>query len=256
MDEDEILLDGLMRSRYSQILTYPGTDLVEAKARIKQLSEIGVSALRFRGVTQIGGIPVLGKGCVGVVTQARLEGEIVALKIRRLDADRPSMNDEARLLRLANSVDVGPRLISATKNFLAMELFRGIPLFRWAERSQGGRRVVRELVTRLLTCCFMLDSIGLDHGELSHAPRNVLVNRFGQPCIVDFESASTARRVANVTSLLQYFLFGRVSKTLHASQIFPDRRNIVKALGEYKHDGSVENYQGVLGALGCYERFL
>jgi putative serine/threonine protein kinase len=219
-------------------------------ARVRELSEMGISALRFRGVTQIGGIPVLGKGCVGVVTQAYLEGKLIALKIRRLDADRPSMNDEARLLRLANSVNVGPRLISATKNFLVMELFQGIPLFRWAEGSRISGRVVRELVTRLLTSCFMLDSIGLDHGELSHAPRNVLVNRFGHPCIVDFESASTARRVANVTSLLQYFLFGRVSKTLHASQIFPARRNIVKALREYKDEGSVENFESVLGSLG------
>jgi putative serine/threonine protein kinase len=248
--ENEIPLRGFLQSRYSRILTYPSTDPEEAKARIRELSEIGISALRFRGVTQIGGIPVLGKGCVGVVTQARLEGKLVALKIRRLDADRPSMNDEARLLRLANSVNVGPRLISATKNFLAMDLFQGIPLFRWAEHSRESGRAVKELVKRLLTCCFMLDSIGLDHGELSHAPKNVLVNRFDQPCIVDFESASTARRVANVTSLLQYFLFGRVSKTLHASQIFPDRRNIVKALGEYKREGSVENFQGVLGALG------
>jgi putative serine/threonine protein kinase len=248
--ENEISLHRLLQGRYSNILTYPGTNPEEAKARVKELSEIGISAIRFRGVTQIGGIPVLGKGCVGVVTQARLEGKLVALKIRRLDADRPSMNDEARLLGLANSVNVGPRLISATENFLAMDLFRGIPLFRWAERSSTSRRMVRDLVRRLLACCFMLDSVGLDHGELSHAPKNVLVSKFGRPCIVDFESASTARRVANVTSLLQYFLFGRVSKTLHASRIFPDRRNIMKALGEYKHEGSVENFQSVLGALG------
>jgi len=96
----------------------------------------------------------------------------------------------------------------------------------------------------------MLDSIGLDHGELSHAPKNVLVAKSGHPCIVDFESASTARRVANVTSLLQYFLFGRVSRTLHASRVFPDKRNIVKALGVYKREGSVENFQCVLDALG------
>jgi putative serine/threonine protein kinase len=248
--EKEIPIRGLLRSRYSHVLTYPRMDAEEAEARVLELSGMGISSLRFQGVTQIGGIPVLGKGCVGVVTQARYEGKLVALKIRRLDADRPSMSDEARLLRLANSVNAGPRLVSATKNFLAMELFRGIPLFRWAEHSRAGRRVVRELVTRLLTSCFMLDSIGLDHGELSHAPKNVLVNRFGQPCIVDFESASTARRVANVTSLLQYFLFGRVSKTLHTSHVFPDRRNVVNSLGEYKREGSVENFQSVLGALG------
>lgn len=250
MLENEIPLDGLLRSRYSRVLTYPNTDQKETKTRVLELSEIGISALRFRGVTQIDGIPILGKGCVGVVTEASFEGKLVALKIRRLDADRPSMNDEARLLRLANSVNVGPRLISATKNFIIMELFRGIPLFRWAEHSRASGRVVRELVKRLLTSCFMLDSIGLDHGELSHAPKNVLVNRFDQPCIVDFESASTARRVANVTSLLQYFLFGRVSKTLHASRIFPNRKNIVRVLGEYKDEGSVESFQSVLGALG------
>lgn len=250
MNENEIPLHRLLEPRYSRILTYPGTDTKEAKARIGELSEIGISAFRFEGVTQISGIPVLGKGCVGVVTQARLEGELVALKIRRLDADRPSMNDEARLLRLANSVDAGPRLISVTKNFLAMELFRGIPLFRWAEGSGASGRVVRQLVSRLLRCCFMLDSIGLDHGELSHAPKNVLVAKSGHSCIVDFESASTARRVANVTSLLQYFLFGRVSRTLHASRVFPDKRSIVKALGVYKREGSVENFQCVLDELG------
>ncbi len=250
MNENEIPLRRLLEPHYSRILTYPDTDTKEAKARIRELSEIGISAFRFEGVTQIGGIPVLGKGCVGVVTKARLEGELVALKIRRLDADRPSMNDEARLLRFANSVDAGPRLISATKNFLAMELFRGIPLFRWAEGSGASGRVVGKLVSRLLSCCFMLDSIGLDHGELSHAPKNVLVAKSGHPCIVDFESASTARRVANVTSLLQYFLFGRVSRTLHASRVFPDKRNIVKALGVYKREGSVENFQCVLDALG------
>jgi putative serine/threonine protein kinase len=240
----------LLGARYAHILTYPSSNLREAKSRIRELSGIGVSALRLEGVTLVNGVPVLGKGCVGIVTQARLDGELVALKIRRLDADRPSMNPEARLLRLANSVGVGPRLITSTKNFLAMELFDGIPLFRWAESSDQSRRAVKQVVARLLRDCFSLDSIELDHGELSHAPKNVLVNQSSYPCIVDFESASTARRVANATSLLQYFLFGRISRSLHASRIFPDRRNILKALARYKHEGSVESFQCVLESLG------
>lgn len=250
MHENEIPLRGLLEPQYVRILTYPGTDPKAAKGRIEELSQMGVLALRFEGVTRIGGVPVLGKGCVGVVTQARLDGKLVALKIRRLDADRPSMNDESRLLRLANSVDAGPRLISATKNFLAMELFRGMPLFRWAEGPDAKGRLVKKLVLSLVKCCFTLDSIGLDHGELSHAPKNVLVNNTGQPCIVDFESASTTRRVANVTSILQYFLFGRLSRTLQATRVFPNKRNIVKALGEYKRESSVENLERVLDTLG------
>jgi len=217
---------------------------------------MGVSGIRFDGSSRIEGIPVLGKGCVGVVTQAVVEGELVALKIRRLDADRPSMVEEARLLRLANAVDVGPRLIGATRNFIVMKLFRGLPLFRWAENMYPGKTMVKSAMADLLGACFRLDAVGLDHGELSHAPRNVLVDKVGRPCIVDFESASTVRRVANVTSLLQYFLFGSISKSLHTSNMVASRRKIVKALGAYKREGSVESFQFVLRVLRLNESLL
>ena len=238
----EIPVGELLSPPYSQILTYPKIDVEEAKRRINELSGMGVSTLRFKGVTLVGGVPILGKGCVGIVTQARLDENLVALKIRRLDADRPSMNNEARLLRLANSVNVGPRLITATKNLIAMQLIDGIPLFRWADSLAPHRKAVKQVLARLLSASFSLDSIGLDHGELSHAPKNIVVNRFGVPSIVDFESASTARRVANVTSISQYFLFGRISRNLDASKIFPQRKRIINALAEYKHQGSVEGF--------------
>jgi len=246
---EEIPINKLVGTSYSRILTYPSSDPTEAKSRVRELSAAGVTALRFSGLTLIDGIPVLGKGCVGVVTQGILDGKPVALKIRRLDADRATMKDEGRLLRLANSVNVGPRLIAATKNFLAMELFRGVPLFKWAENSGPSKMRVKQVLSELLNACFRLDAIGLDHGELSHAPKNVLVSQTCKPCIVDFESASTVRRVANVTSILQYFLFGRISRSLHASRIFLGKGNILKTLGRYKQERSVESFQRILEAL-------
>jgi len=215
-----------------------------------------VSAIRFDGSSRIEGIPVLGKGCVGVVTQAIVDGELVALKIRRMDADRPSMMEEARLLRLANAVGVGPDLIGATRNFTVMKLFRGLPLFRWAEYLHPGKTTVKSTMANLLLACFRLDAVGLDHGELSHAPRNVLVSKGGRPCIVDFESASMVRRVANVTSLVQYFLFGSISKNLHTSNMVASKKEVVKALGAYKREGSVENFQSVLRVLRLNESLL
>jgi putative serine/threonine protein kinase len=195
----------------------------------------------------VDGIPVLGKGTVGLVVQATLDKVPVALKIRRMDADRPSFYDEGRLLRLANSVDVGPRLITITRNFLVMELISGLPLFRWVERNNSQSQV-RSVLRGLLQDCFKLDVIGLDHGELSHAPRNVLVDSKGRGCIVDFESASTSRRVANVTSLIQYFLFGQLASKLGA-RLYRNRRTIVKTLTEYKRDGSVACFQSILETL-------
>jgi len=244
-----IPLNLIPRSRYARVLNYPAHDDEQSATRLRELEATGVTAIRFIGPSMIDGVQILGKGCVGLVTQAVLEDRLVALKIRRADADRPSMYAEARLLRLANSVDVGPRLIIATKNFLVMELFDGMPLFRWADRDRGSN-LVRNIVVKLLDSCFRLDGIGLDHGELSHAPKNVLVGGAGKTCIVDFETASATRRVANVTSLLQYFLFGSISKTLQTSKFFPHGRLILKALSLYKGEESVESYQNLLGSLG------
>jgi len=210
---------------------------------------MGVDALRFRGRTLIDGVPAVGKGCVGIVVEARIQGKPMALKIRRVDADRPSMQDEARLLRVANAVDVGPRLVTATRNFLVMGLFPGIPLVRWAESAGAHKSRLRQLLTNLLNQCFRLDAIGLDHGELSRAPKNVLVDGRGVACIVDFESASLVRRVANVTSLLQYFLFGSISKTLHSPTVFPRKKAVLKTLTAYKQEGSIENFDRVLRTL-------
>jgi putative serine/threonine protein kinase len=235
---------------YSRILTYPRRSDEAVKGRIQELVQIGVTELCFEGSTLIDGIPILGKGCVGLVTKATLDGLPIALKIRRADADRSSMMNEGRLLRLANSVDVGPRLIAATKNFLAMELITGVPLFRWAESSFTAKKTrVKHLLRSLLEDCFRLDAIGLDHGELSHAPKNVLVSRAGEPFIVDFETASTARRVSNVTSLLQYFLFGQISTRVRASIRLPRRDTALKALVDYKRDGSVQAFQNILRVL-------
>ena len=243
----ELQTSALLDTKYSRFITYPLKDAEEARSRVQELSAIGVSKLHFEGSTMLDGVPVLGKGCVGLVVQATLDNVPVALKIRRMDADRPSFQEEGRLLRLANSVDVGPRLITVTRNFLVMELITGLPLFKWVEQNKS-RRQVKGVLRGLLQDCFKLDLIGLDHGELSHAPRNVLVNSKGRGCIVDFESASTSRRVANVTSLIQYFLFGQLASKLEL-KLYKSRKTVLKTLTEYKQDGSVACFQSILESL-------
>jgi putative serine/threonine protein kinase len=245
----EVPLGAIVSTRYAKVLNYPAQNDAEVEARLIELAGLGVTDIRFAGPSLIDGLRILGKGCVGLVTEATLERRPVALKIRRSDADRPSMHEEAKLLRTANSVSVGPPLIAATTNFLVMELFEGVPLFRWATEERRGERSVKVILLKLLDACFRLDGIGLDHGELSHAPKNVLVGRNGKTCIVDFESASMVRRVANVTSLVQYFLFGGISRTLGIPKIIQQRSNVLHALSRYKHEGTVESYRHLLETL-------
>ena len=74
--------------------------------------------------------------------------------------------------------------------------------------------------------CFRLDQIGLDHGELSKAPKHLLVDKTKRIFIVDFETASIERRVANVTAVCQYLFGGNSSASKILDEIFGEKNRL------------------------------
>jgi putative serine/threonine protein kinase len=194
---------------------------------------------------------VLGKGCVSIVVVARCSEGEAALKIRRVDANRPSLSQEAELQSLANSVGVGPKLYGYTDNFILMELIRGVNLPDWVKNLKGRgtasnlRRVCRELLVK----CWKLDRAHLDHGELSNLSKHVLVGDRVE--IIDFESASTKRSVRNLTSAAQYlFVGGPVASKVRRVLNLKDCNTIIEAIRSYKRErGSEEALQLLLKRL-------
>jgi len=197
-------------------------------------------------------VSVLGKGCVGVVVKAFAGTSRVALKIRRVDADRAKMKHEADLLRKANSVDVGPKFLGVSKNFILMEYVDGSLFPQWLKTVEGKRRrtCIRNVLRLALEQCWRLDKAGLDHGELSHAPKHVIIKNGDTPCIVDFETASTTRRTSNVTSLCQYFFLANPT----AEQIAKKPGNVhqeelKRRLRAYKEHKTRETFENVLNTV-------
>lgn len=192
----------------SLILCYPNPTDPEVRSRIEELSALGVEAIIFKGKTTISRLPVLGKGHVGIVVAALCGDRELALKVRRVDADRRSMRREAEMLERANRVSVGPRLFDYNDNFLLMDLVEGTNLTEWLMEVRDADRV-RETLRGLMEKCRRLDEEGVDHGELSRAHRHVLVAPSGEARILDFETASASRRVSNVTSIANYLFFNK-----------------------------------------------
>ena len=110
------------------------------------------------------------------------------------------------MLEIANSVDVGPRLLRASDNFILMELLEGELVQDWMTYRNPDRDkfIVVEMLRDVLNQCFRLDKTGLDHGELSQARKHILVGSSGLPKILDFETASITRKPSNLSSLSQY----------------------------------------------------
>lgn len=235
------------------VLCYPRPKASEVRSRVLELGSIRVRALELTGSHQIGRVRVLGKGCVGIVVKARLDSTEAALKIRRMDADRRDMGHEANMLRLANSVGVGPRLLAQSQNFLVMEFVNGVPLRRWVELLPQARskKRVRKVIAGLFDDCFSLDQAHLDHGELSEAPKNVLIDEADNPHIVDFETASDGRRPSNVTSIAQYLLIGGgPAKSLRRIMKWRRRISLIRALRDYKQSPDSERFVRIKTVVG------
>ncbi len=245
-----ISLERLTQEPYVRILCYPHPTKSELQKRLKQLQRLGVIAIEFEGKKEIAGVHVLGKGCVGIVTLAYVGTQRVALKIRRTDADRSTMLHEAKMLARSNSVNVGPELYGCAKDFMLTEFIDGQLLPEWLGRRKG-KNVVRSVLRLLLEQCRELDRISLDHGELSHAPKHVIITGSGLPRIVDFETASINRRPSNVTCICQYlFVTGPVADRISKLLGKTDRDVVLSSLRDYKKTRKEACFEDVLDALG------
>ncbi len=248
MQSEHVSLDGLTRTPYIQVLTYPRIDLRLAKSRVKQLEELTVDELVFEGRTRIGRLGILGLGTVGVVVKAKAAGRLCAVKIRRTDANRPSMEEEVRITTLANRVGIGPEVFGQTKDIVLMKLLESTEISDWLKglSGQGTRYEVRKMVHALLNQCRKLDIMGIDHGQLSNLRKHAVIVE-GVPWIIDFESAGTQRKPRNVTTAAQYLLVGgAVSPRLRRMLGVRDTLTLTGLLADYKWDLSDFSYSKIL----------
>ncbi|MFQ5929872.1 MAG: serine/threonine protein kinase [Acidobacteriota bacterium] len=246
-------LSELAEEPYSSVLGYPAARTKkELEERVGELEGIGVKGIIFEGRSKIGRLGVLGKGYVGIVVKALLaDSSYVALKIRRTDASRESMEREACLLKIANSVGVGPRLLASSRNFLAMDFATGTRFIDWIKPERDAEEV-RTVILEVLEQCFRLDATGLDHGELSNLRKHVIVGE--HVTIIDFESSSTGRRTSNVTAASQFLFIGspiapKVRKVLGTGPA----DEVIRFLAEYKNDHNRESFESLLRVLKLRE---
>ena len=241
-----VSVENLPKEPYASVLCYPKASKFEIQKRLMELQKHGVTSLEFVGNANAFNVPVLGKGFVGMVVVAHLSGERIALKIRRVDADRLGLQHESRMLRRANAFQVGPRFRDVSRNFLLMELIEGAVLPEWSE-TQREKTNLRNVLNDVLEQCWRLDNAGLDHGELSKAPKHVIVDNQQKPYIVDFETASVNRKTANLTSICQFmFVSGsKLSRTVDEILGKRQKEEIIHALRLYKKDKTLENFHRV-----------
>ena len=236
---------------YSMILGYPRATNRQIKSRISELEKLKIKSISFTGPTTLGKLAILGKGYVGVVVLAKRNSKQVALKIRRTDSQRKEMKNESVLLKQVNLVNVGPKMILASKNFLVMEYLEGEKISEWIQKLKGPGSVkkLKSMIRSILEDCYRLDQIGLDHGELSNISKHVIVGKT-KSTLIDFESSSTKRRPSNVTSATQAIFIGSgIAKKVQKIYKNSSKEKIIGALKQYKQERTQTSFENLLNIL-------
>ena len=230
---------------YKKILIFPEGKQSEIKKRITELKKLGITHVSFTGPLQIEKCHILGKGYVGMVVLAKKDNNIVALKIRRVDSPRRNMTNEAKLLKTANKIDIGPKFIKNSKNFLIMEYIEGEKIIDWAKKLEKESGEICSVLNNILRECYLLDSIGLDHGELSTIDKHVIIGK-NKNTIIDFESSSTDRKPSNVTGATQAILIGTgLAKIIQKKVKLPTKSKIISLTREYKKNPTLKNFENI-----------
>ncbi|HEY8110981.1 MAG TPA: serine/threonine protein kinase, partial [Candidatus Nitrosotenuis sp.] len=243
-------VDRLIQEPYSGILGYPKATKKQLALRVAELQELGISGVSFDGPMTIGTVNVLGKGYAGIVVLAKKGTKKVALKIRRTDSPRKTMEQETILLQAANKAGVGPILFQSSKNFIVMEYLDGRKIFDWISDlgGKGSSSKLKAVIKKVLSDCYKLDKAGIDHGELSNITKHVIVGKSVK--MIDFESSSLERRVSNVTSATQAIFIGSgLAKIVQKIYSVPPRPKIISVLREYKRQQTQQSFDSVLGIL-------
>lgn len=245
---ETVPLEHLTRMCYARVICYPKPNLDSLRRRIDQIKELGLEAIEFTGGKVVNDRFVLGKGCVSVVVIGLRKRKRFALKILRTDSGRESTEHEVGMQEIANTVGVGPMLYGHGRDVILMELIKGTHFPDWL-KSEGLRdvRTTRRTLRELLEKCWRLDSVGLDHGELSRAPKHIIVDKAGNPRFVDFETSSNVRRVGNVTSIAQYlFIRGEIARIIQGVVGKIEREELVAALRAYKARGTRQDLERII----------
>ena len=238
------------------LISYPKFDHFVYQERIKELIDLGIEEIIFSGPTKIDNLDILGKGHSGIVVKVNTNrGKNLALKIRRSDSPRKNSHEEAKMMIIANILDIGPKLIDLKKDFILMELIDGKKISLWIDEQSNcnnliSKQAVKKLINEILEQCYHLDGIYLDHGELTRLDNHIIISYEKKGVIIDFESSSINRKTTNITSITHSLILGGLlAKKIKKILDFKKEDLMVENLREYKREKNRKNFEKIISLI-------
>ncbi len=142
---------------------------------------------------------LLSEGWRGRIYRGVWKGEEVAIKVAKSPYVVGAIRKEAHLLSLLKGLENFPQILHSGEDFFVYRFIDGMPLRYVDLEVEEEKRVLREI----LKCAFRLDEMGISKDEFSYIDKNVLIGKYGEVYIIDFERGKISKRPTNLTQFIQ-----------------------------------------------------
>ncbi len=225
-------------------LCYPPMRKCRAIEALTNVDELRVCSF---GDRDIGGFKVLGIGFRGVVVLGKYMDNLVAIKLPRADW-QGSFKREAEIQRLA--YPVSPKIYYSNDNMIIMEYISCPDIKDILPEIINDVNELRTIIKRVLFAGRELDKRGIDHGELVRPWKHIKVCKNGTVRILDYGSASLARKVRNVSSLISGLMLKPTEPALTISKVLGiNKALLLEKLKLYKRNMTDEAFKELLEVL-------
>lgn len=185
------------------------------------------------------------KGKRGIVFTGKYRGRIVVVKTVHPESKAINrIENEVAFLKRLEKYHIAPRVFFKGEDFFVMELIAGEFLIEYLQKSSA--KEVRVVLKKILEIMYLLDTLGINKGEMTRPLKHVLVRSDGEVTVLDFERATMSEAPQNVTQFCQFLTSRGLQRILTENGIAFDKTEFVNMTQNYKKDTSKRNFDRIV----------
>lgn len=124
----------------------------------------------------------------------------VAIKTEKRGLGRVA--NEINWVKELNKKGIGPNLLFYGKDYFVYEFVEGEFILDWIKGKSEDE--IKRVLLDILDQCFVMDKLKVTKEEMHHPHKHILVNKFAQAVLLDFERCVKTDKPKNVTQFVEF----------------------------------------------------
>ncbi len=198
--------------------------------------------MKIRGIKNI---EYFTKGHRGILYTGSYKGKKVVIKTKLPESKAVGrITNEVKYLKLLNKRKIGPKLLTAKKDYLVYGFIDGDFILKNFKKSN--KINILKAIKAIFRQLFIMDRLKINKEEMHHPLKHIIIDRKNKPWLVDFERCYNTKKPKNVTQFSVFLISGHLKNLLEEKGIRINRDKMIKAAKEYKKNINKEKLDKVI----------